>query len=61
MGGLPPIAAEALEALPPQVADRGCLDPEQDDRDLIVAQDILHLADALRHTIQLYRDLALRP
>jgi hypothetical protein len=41
--------------------DRGCLDPEQDHRDLIVAQDILHLVDALRHTIQFYRDLALRP
>jgi hypothetical protein len=41
--------------------DRGCLDPEHHDRDLIVAQDILHLVDYLRHTIQIYRDLALQP
>ena len=40
--------------------DFGLLDPEHDDRDLIVAQDILDLVGALRHTIQLYRDLALR-
>ena len=45
------------------LVQRGCalLDPEHDDRDLIVAQDILDLAGALRHTIQIYRDLALRP
>jgi hypothetical protein len=27
----------------------------------MVAQGILDLADALRHTIQIYRDLALQP
>ena len=45
------------------LVQRDCrlLDPEHDDRDLIVAQDILDLAGALRHTIQIYRDLALRP
>jgi hypothetical protein len=31
------------------------------DRDLAVAQDILDLIAALRHTIQLYRNLVLRP
>ena len=36
-------------------------DSEHDDRDLIVAQDILDLVDALRHSIQLYRDLVLQP
>ena len=41
--------------------DRGLLDPEGDDRDLIVARDILDLVDTLRHTIQTYRDLVLRP
>ena len=41
--------------------DSGSLDTEHDDRDLIVAQDILHLVDHLRHTIQIYRDLALQP
>ena len=41
--------------------DCGPPDPEHDDLDLIVAQDILDLAGALRHTIQIYRDLALRP
>ena len=41
--------------------DCGLLDPEHDYRDLIVAQDILDLVDLLRHTIQIYRDLALRP
>ena len=41
--------------------DRGCLNPEHDDRDLIVAQDILDLVGTLRHTVQIYRDLALRP
>jgi hypothetical protein len=35
------------------------LDPEEDHRDLMVAQDILHLVDTLRHTIQIYRDLTL--
>ena len=40
--------------------DFGLLDPEHDDRDLIVAQDILDLVGALRHTLQIYRDLALR-
>jgi hypothetical protein len=37
------------------------LDPEDDHRDLIVAQDILHLVDLLRNTIQAYRNLTLRP
>jgi hypothetical protein len=37
------------------------LHPERDDRDLVVAQDILDLVGALRHTVQIYRDLALRP
>ena len=41
--------------------DCGLLDPEGDDRDLIVARDILDLVDVLRHTIQTYRDLVLRP
>ena len=41
--------------------DRGLLDPEGDDRDLIVAGDILDLVEVLRHTIQTYRDLVLRP
>ena len=41
--------------------DCGLLDPEENDRDLIIARDILDLGDALRHTIQLYRDLVLRP
>ena len=41
--------------------DVGPLDPEHDHRDLILAQDILHLVDHLRHTIQIYRDLALQP
>jgi hypothetical protein len=46
-----------------ELVQRDCalLDPEHDDRDLIVAQDILDLAGALRHTLQIYRDLALRP
>jgi len=46
-----------------ELVQRGCglLDPDHDDRDLIVAQDILDRVDALRRTIQLYRDLALRP
>ncbi len=37
------------------------LDPHLDDRDLVVAQDILDLVGALRHTLQVYRQLALRP
>ena len=41
--------------------DGGLLDPRDDNRDLIVAQDILHLVDVLRSTIQIYRDLTLRP
>ena len=36
-------------------------DPELDDRDLIVAHDILRLIDELRRAIQLYRELVLRP
>jgi hypothetical protein len=36
-------------------------DPDFDDRDLVVAQDILDLVGALSHTIRIYRDLALRP
>jgi hypothetical protein len=39
--------------------DCGLLDLEEDHRDLTVAQDILHLVDALRCTIQIYRDLTL--
>jgi hypothetical protein len=35
--------------------------PKLLDRDLAVAQGILDLIAALRHTIQLYRDLVLRP
>jgi hypothetical protein len=41
--------------------DCGLLDPEEDHRDLILAQGILDLAEALRHTIQIYRDLTLQP
>ncbi len=37
------------------------LDPHCDDRDLVVAQDILDLIGALRHTVQIYRDLTPRP
>lgn len=37
------------------------LDPHYDDRDLVVAQDILDLIGALRHTVQIYRDLTHRP
>ena len=40
---------------------RELLDPDLDDRDLIVAQDILDLIDALRNTLQIYQQLALRP
>ena len=36
-------------------------DPDFDDRDLVVAQDILDLVGALSHTIRIYRGLALRP
>jgi hypothetical protein len=39
----------------------GLLDPEDDNRDLIVARDILDLVDLLRNTIEIYRDLTLRP
>jgi hypothetical protein len=39
--------------------DCGLVDPEQDHRDLTLAQNILHLVDALRHTIQIYRDFTL--
>ena len=41
--------------------DSGILDPEHEHRDLIVARDILDLVEALRHTIQLYRHLVMRP
>jgi hypothetical protein len=41
--------------------DRAPLDPEDEHRDLIVAQDILDLVETLRYTIQTYRDLVLRP
>ena len=41
--------------------DGRLLDAEDDDRDLIVARDILQLVNDLRHTIQIYRDLALQP
>ena len=51
----------ALPELEPVQRDCGLLDPEHDDRDLIVAQDILDLAGALRHNIQIYRNLVLRP
>jgi len=36
------------------------LNPQFDERDLVVAQDILDLVDALRCTIHLYRDLSLQ-
>jgi hypothetical protein len=36
-------------------------DPKLLDRDLAVAQDTLDLIAALRHTVQIYRNLALRP
>ena len=36
-------------------------DPKLLDRDLAVAQGILDLIAAIRHTIQLYRNLVLRP
>jgi len=35
--------------------------PDCDDRDLVAAQDILDLVGALRNTVQIYRNLALRP
>ncbi len=41
--------------------DDSLLDREGDDRDLIVAQDILDLVETLRHTIQTYRGLVMRP
>ncbi|MEN8183974.1 MAG: hypothetical protein ABFS46_15715 [Myxococcota bacterium] len=40
---------------------RDLLDPNLDDRDLIVAQDILDLVGTLQHTLKIYRTLALRP
>jgi len=36
-------------------------DPKLLDRDLAVAQDTLDLIAALRHTVQIYRNLAIRP
>ena len=51
----------ALPELELAQGDCGLLDPDHDDRGLIVAQDILDRVAALRRTIQLYRDLALRP
>jgi hypothetical protein len=36
-------------------------DPDLNDRDLILAQDILDLIRALRNTVQIYQQLALRP
>ena len=39
---------------------RQLLDPEFHDRDLVVAQDILDLVDALKHTIHRYRTLSLQ-
>jgi len=36
-------------------------DPKLLDRDLAVAQETLDLIAALRHTVQIYRNLALRP
>ena len=41
--------------------DHTLLDPQCDHRDLVVAQDIVDLIGALRHTLQIYRDLTLRP
>ena len=41
--------------------DDALLDPHGDDCDLAVAQDLLDLIGALRHTVQIYRDLTLRP
>ena len=41
--------------------DHTLLDPQCDDRDLVVAQDILDLIGALRHTLHIYRDLTHRP
>ena len=35
--------------------------PGCDNRDLVVAQDILDLVDALRHTVQIYQELVPRP
>jgi len=37
------------------------LDPDLDDRDLVLAQDILRLIRTLRNTVQIYQQLALRP
>ena len=41
--------------------DHTLLDLQGDDRDLVVALDILDLIGALRHTVQIYRDLTHRP
>ncbi len=41
--------------------DHALLDAQCDDRDLFVAQDLLDLIGALQHTLQIYRDLTLRP
>jgi len=51
----------ALPELELKKRDRLLLDPEFDDPDLVVAQDILDLIDALQCTIHLYRKLSLRP
>jgi len=41
--------------------DHALLDSQRDDRDLFVAKDILDLIGALRHTVQIYRDLTYPP
>ncbi len=53
------LAVPELELL--QQPDNTLLDPQRDDRDLVVAQDILDLIGALRHTLHIYRDLTHRP
>jgi hypothetical protein len=52
------LALPELELVP---NGRELLDPEFDDRDLVVAQDILDLVHALRYTINLYKKLSLQP
>ena len=52
------LAVPELELLP---RNQTLLDLHCDDRDLVIAQDILDLIGALRHTVQAYRDLTLRP
>ena len=52
------LAVPELELL---LRDHTLLDPQHDDRDLVVAQDILDLIAALRHTVQIYRNLIHRP